>query len=38
MVKFWFKRIKGDIKRINEVPGLWREKVREMIDQTQASA
>lgn len=38
MVKFWFKRIKGDIKRIDEVPVLWREKVREMIEQTQASA
>lgn len=38
MVKFWFKRINGDIKRINEVPELWREKVREMIEQTQASA
>lgn len=38
MVKFWFKRIKGDIKRIDEVPELWMEKVREMIEQTQASA
>lgn len=38
MVKFWFKRIKGDIKMIDEVPELWREKVREMIEQTQASA
>ena len=38
MVKFWFKRIKGDIKRIDEVPKLWREKVKEMIEQTQASA
>lgn len=35
MVKFWFKRIKGDIERINEVPELWRENVREMIEQTQ---
>lgn len=35
MVKFWFKRIKGDIQRIEEVPELWKEKVREMIDQTQ---
>lgn len=32
MVKFWFKRIKGDIERIDEVPELWREKVREMIE------
>lgn len=31
MVKFWYKRIKGDINRINEVPELWRDKVREMI-------
>lgn len=38
MVKFWFKRIKGDINRIDEVPELWMEKVREMIEQTQASA
>lgn len=38
MVKFWFKRIKGNIERIDEVPELWREKVREMIEQTQASA
>lgn len=33
MVKFWFKRIKGDIQRIEEVPELWREKVRKMIKQ-----
>lgn len=33
MVKFWFKRIRGDIQRIEEVPGLWREKVRKMIEQ-----
>ena len=33
MVKFWFKRIKGDIQRIKEVPELWREKVRKMIEQ-----
>ena len=33
MVKFWFKRIKGDIKRIKEVPELCREKVRKMIEQ-----
>lgn len=32
MVYFWFKRIKGDIKRINEVPKLWREAVRHMIE------
>lgn len=33
MVKFWFKRINGDIQRIEEVPELWREKVRKMIEQ-----
>ncbi len=33
MVKFWFKRIKGDIKRIDEVPELWREDVRKMIEK-----
>lgn len=33
MVKFWFKRINGDIKRIEEVPELWKEKVRKMIEQ-----
>lgn len=32
MVKFWYKRIKGDINRIDEVPELWREKVRAMIE------
>ena len=37
MVKFWFKRIKGDIKRIDEVPGLWRDQVREMIEADKAS-
>lgn len=37
MAKFWFKRINGDIDRIDEVPELWREKVREMIEQMQTS-
>ena len=37
MAKFWFKRINGDIERINEVPELWRDKVREMIENTQTS-
>lgn len=32
MVKFWYRRIKGDISRIEEVPALWREKVRSMIE------
>lgn len=33
MAKFWYKRIKGDITRINEVPELWREEVRELIER-----
>lgn len=37
MVKFWFKRINGDVERIDEVPELWRDKVREMIEQTKTS-
>lgn len=36
MAKFWFKRIKGDIERIDEVPALWREEVRQMIEEQQA--
>lgn len=32
MAKFWFKRINGDIERINEVPALWRDDVRAMIE------
>lgn len=31
MAKFWYRRIKGDIERINEVPALWREEVRALI-------
>lgn len=37
MVKFWLKRIKGDINRIEEVPELWRDQVREMIEADKAS-
>lgn len=37
MVNFWLKRIKGDIKRIEEVPELWRDQVREMIEADKAS-
>ena len=33
MAKFWFKRIKGDIDRIDEVPELWREQVRKLVEQ-----
>lgn len=32
MARFWLKRIKGDINRIGEVPELWREDVRKMIE------
>lgn len=32
MAKFWYRRIKGDISRIDEVPELWREDVRKMIE------
>lgn len=32
MVKFWAKRIGGDIERIDEVPALWREGVRDLIE------
>lgn len=32
MVNFWYKRIKGDIDRIDEVPELWREAVRKKIE------
>lgn len=32
MAKFWYKRIKGDIDRIEEVPAAWREEVRRMIE------
>lgn len=28
MVKFWYRRIGGDVSRIDEVPELWREAVR----------
>lgn len=34
MANFWYKRIKGDINRIDEVPELWREAVRKKIDAT----
>lgn len=33
MARFWLKRIKGDIDRIGEVPELWREDVRKMIEE-----
>lgn len=33
MAKFWAKRIKYDIERIDEVPELWREQVRKIIEE-----
>lgn len=36
MAKFWAKRIGYDIERINEVPALWREAVRELIEEHDA--
>lgn len=33
MAKFWAKRIKYDIDRIDEVPELWREAVRKIIEE-----
>lgn len=33
MAKFWYRRIKGDPERLGEVPALWREAVRELIEQ-----
>lgn len=32
MAKFWAKRINYDLSRINEVPSLWREQVRAIIE------
>lgn len=32
MAKFWIKRIRGDIDRIDEVPERWREDVRRLIE------
>lgn len=33
MAKFWAKRIKYDVSRIDEVPALWREAAREMCEE-----
>lgn len=33
MINFWAKRIRYDIGRINEVPTLWREDVKELIEK-----
>ena len=32
MVKFWAKRIRYDLDRIDEVPTKWRDEVREYIE------
>ena len=32
MVKFWAKRIRYDLDRIDEVPTKWRDDVREYIE------
>lgn len=32
MARFWCKRIKGDVERIGEVPELWRDAVRALIE------
>lgn len=32
MVRFWYDRIQGDINRIDEVPMLWRDAVKEKIE------
>ena len=32
MARFWYIRIGGRIDRIDEVPKLWREQVRQMIE------
>lgn len=34
MAKFWAKRINYNILRIDEVPALWREDVRQLIIST----
>ncbi len=36
MAKFWARRINYDIERIDEVPNLWREQVREIIEQRES--
>ena len=33
MAKFWAKRINYDITRVGEVPALWREQVRALIEE-----
>lgn len=32
MAKFWAKRINYDLNRIGEVPSLWRDQVRAIIE------
>lgn len=33
MAKFWAKRINYEIERIEEVPALWRDQVRQLIEE-----
>lgn len=35
MTKFWARRIGWDIDRIDEVPALWRDQVRALIEGRQ---
>ena len=37
MVKFWAKRIRYDLDRIDEVPAKWRDDVKAYIEAQQTS-
>ena len=37
MVKFWAKRIRYDLDRIDEVPTKWRDDVKAYIEAQQTS-
>lgn len=32
MVSFWARRIGYDVGRIDEVPTMWRDKVRQLLE------
>lgn len=32
MAKFWYKRVKRGKATIEDVPALWRDEVREMLE------
>lgn len=34
MARFWADRIGYDVSRVGEVPALWRERVREMCEES----